>query len=300
MSKKNSRTRVLRIIALGSLAGSVSCAGGAVAPTCPAGTARVADRCQPDRPLAEAVPIETEPGDEPCHTTSPDEVVNAIAEGDFEAPRAAETIVVDGCSRDAIWSAQDWYSLDYTWMGEAPAPADYQGRFKVAWTPERLYLLVEVVDDALTPTLADGIENYWKGDYVEVFLDEDASGGDHQYNHQAFAYHVSTEGHAIDQSTAQEPIFFDDHVEVQRTQQGDRYLWELAIAIYGSDFDEARTDNTPVTLSSGKQFGFSLAYGDNDGNSERENFMGSKETHGAGNDDGWRNSDVFGSVTLVE
>ncbi len=293
--------KTLRFVTLASLAGVISCAGAVTSQTCPDGTVRQTNRCVPDVPLAEANDAGSAlPQEGPCHAPSSDEVVVAVATGDFDASKAAAPLQVDGCSRDAVWAAQDWYGLNYIWMGDAPAPADYQGRFKLAWTAEHLYILVEVVDDALTPTLADGIDNYWKGDYVEVFLDEDRSGGDHQYNHQAFAYHVSTEGHAIDKDTAQATVFFDDHVEVRRTQEGDRYLWEMAIKLFADDFDEARQDNTPVALAADKRIGFSLAYGDNDGNSQRENFMGSRQTHGAGNDGGWVDADVFGSIRLVE
>jgi len=236
----------------------------------------------------------------PCPTTSAEEVEVALANGAFEAPRASEAVEVDGCSKDAVWAEQDWYSLNYRWMGADPDSADYYSRFKLGWDADYLYLLVEVTDDSLSPTLANGLANYWKGDYVEVFIDEDQSGGNHQYNHQAFAYHVSTEGHAIDQSTQQEPIFFDDHVNVMRAREGNRYVWEMAIRVYDDQFDEDSTANVPVTLSAGKTIGFSLAYGDNDGNNSRENFIGSRETHGSNNDAGYINSDVFGSVVLVE
>ena len=135
---------------------------------------------------------------------------------------------------------------------------------------------------------------------MEVFLDEDRSGGDHRYNHQAFAYHVSTEGHAIDQSTQQEAVYFDSHVNVAREQEGNTHYWELAISVYDDQFDENSSNNTPVTLSNQKQLGFSLAYGDNDGNNSREHFMGSKQTHGNNNDEGYITADVFGSVVLVD
>ncbi|MEO0599841.1 MAG: sugar-binding protein [Myxococcota bacterium] len=253
-------------------------------------------------PPETASPIEDEPPveDLPCHVALAGKDVVAVPTGDFEAPKAHAPLMVDGCSRDVVWSEQDWISLNYPWMGVEPDPADYEGVFKLAWTEERLYILVEVVDDLLNPTLADGLENYWKGDYVEVFLDEDRSGGIHQYNHQAFAYHVSTEGHAIDKDTAQRTTFFDDHVEVARTREGNRHLWEMAIDIYADDFDDNRDDNTPIVLTQNKTLGFSLAYGDNDGNQSRENFMGSRETHGPGNDAGYVNADVFGSIVLVE
>ena len=177
---------------------------------------------------------------------------------------------------------------------------DYHGKFKLAWDSQYLYVLVEVIDEYLNPTLGNGIENYWKGDYVEVFIDEDKSGGLHQFNHQAFAYHVSTEGHAIDKSESKETIFFDDHIRIERLQEGNRHLWEMAIKLFDNQFDENSTDNIPVKIVNQKSIGFSIAYGDNDGNNSRENFMGSKKTHGINNDEGYINADVFGSILFIE
>ena len=135
---------------------------------------------------------------------------------------------------------------------------------------------------------------------MEVFLDEDRSGGNHQLNHQAFAYHVSTEGRPIDRNTQDEVVFFDDHMIVERIQEGSTHYWEMAISIYDNQFDENSTSNTPISLTAQKVLGFSLAYGDNDGNQSRKNFMGSKESHGVNNDEGYIKSDVFGSVSLID
>lgn len=245
-------------------------------------------------------PKEEEPEELACQSGSANETTLAVEEGLFDAPKTATALSIDGCDKDDIWQNQDWYDMNYKWMGKEVTADDYYGRFKLAWDSEHLYLLAEVTDDYLHETLADGTENYWKGDYVEVFIDEDQSGGDHKFNHQAFAYHVSTEGHAIDKNTLEETVFFDDHIEVARSQEGNRYLWEMAIKLYDDSFDENANDNTPVVLVAGKTIGFSVAYGDNDGNQSRENFMGSKKTHGVNNDEGYINSDVFGTVVLKE
>ncbi|MCX2719576.1 sugar-binding protein [Lentiprolixibacter aurantiacus] len=221
-------------------------------------------------------------------------------EGNFKAFKTPTPIEIDGCSLDAIWDKLDWFGMNYTWMGDVADSTDYQGKFKLAWDRNYLYVLVSVVDEHLQPTLADGQENYWKGDYVEVFIDEDQSGGNHQYNHQAFAYHVSTEGHAIDKSTTEDTVFFDDHIQVARSQEGNHYLWELAIKLYDNTFDENAMDNTSIEILPGKRIGFSIAYGDNDGKASRENFMGSKKRHGINNDEGYVNADVFGSLTFLE
>jgi hypothetical protein len=228
------------------------------------------------------------------------EQIRTNKDGNFKAHKSDSPVQIDGNDKDAIWSKTDWNDMNHVWMGPKVDATDYQGKFKLAWDSQYLHILVEVTDDYLNPTLSDGVDNYWKGDYVEVFIDEDQSGGDHKFNHQAFAYHVSTEGHAIDKNTKEATVFFDDHVNVARSQDGNTYLWEMAIKLFDKQFDENTTDNTPVTISTGKQIGFSIAYGDNDGNHTRENFMGSKKTHGVNNDEGYVNADVFGGILFVD
>lgn len=235
----------------------------------------------------------------PCFLDKTSPTVIAQADGNFEAYKTTKAITIDGCAKENIWINSNWYSLNYKWMGNAPDTSDYNGRFKLTWDSLHLYILVEVTDEFLNETLADGQENYWKGDYVEVFVDEDQSGGDHKFNHQAFAYHVSTEGHAIDKNTKEKTVFFDSHVNVVRSKQGNRHLWEMSVLLFDQNFDENATNNVAVKIMEGKKIGFSLAYGDNDGNKTRENFMGSKATHGINNDEGYINSDVFGSIIFL-
>lgn len=236
----------------------------------------------------------------PCQTESESALTEAMEDGFFKAHKSESPVQIDGCSKDAIWSSVDWYDMNYLWMGNKVDSTDYHGRFKLAWDSQYLYILVDVTDENLNPTLGNGIDNYWKGDYVEVFIDEDKSGGNHQFNHQAFAYHVSTEGHAIDKNTLEETVFFDDHVEVLRSQKGNKHLWEMAIKLYDNQFDENTINNIPVKIFAQKSIGFSIAYGDNDGNNSRENFMGSKKTHGNNNDEGYINSEVFGSILFID
>lgn len=133
-----------------------------------------------------------------------------------------------------------------------------------------------------------------------MFIDEDQSGGIHKFNHQAFAYHVTTEGHTIDKNKLQKTIFLDNHIDVERSNEGRKYLWEMAISLFDNQFDENSTTNIPVKIFNDKSIGFSIAYGDNDGSNSRENFMGSKENHGINNDEGYSNADVFGSILFIE
>lgn len=221
-------------------------------------------------------------------------------DGNFRAPKTNTSVKIDGLDTDSIWNESNWYTMNYLWMGEPINSFDYNGKFKLAWDTNHLYVLVEIIDDYLNPTLKDGLENYWKGDYVEIFIDEDYSGGDHKSNHQAFAYHIATDGHVIDKSTLNKTTFFDNHVNVKRTQAGNKYLWELAIKIFNDQFDENSLNNKPIIITNQKKIGFSIAYGDNDGKKQRDNFMGSKKNHGINNDEGYVNSDVFGSIIFID
>jgi hypothetical protein len=233
-------------------------------------------------------------------TTKSQDSIIYEPKGNFKAWKTSLPIVINGSNNDAIWKDSSWYAMNYNWIGQPTDSADYDGKFKLAWDHDYLYILVAITDDYLQPTLKDGIANYWKGDYVEVFIDENRSGGDHKFNHSAFAYHVSTEGHAIDLSKEGTPVFLDDHIKVARTNLGNQYLWELAIALYPENEGVALKNTLPRKLQAQQSIGFSIAYGDNDGKQVRENFTGSKQFHGINNDQGYTNADVFGTVLLVE
>ncbi len=216
--------------------------------------------------------------------------------GEFEAGYTNIPLTIDGCNSESVWHDAPWNDMNYVWMSTgALDSSDYYGRFKVLWDADFLYLLVDITDEYLfnTPT-----KTYWQGDYVEVFVDFDQSGGDHWYNHQAFAYHVSTDYHAIDIKTDESTHFFDSNLTAQRTKYGDRYLWEIAIHMYNDTFNETIETNPFEELIEDHTIGFSIAYGDNDGSNQRDHFIGSKETHGVNNDEGYKDSKVFGSVTF--
>ena len=133
----------------------------------------------------------------------------------------------------------------------------------------------------------DPLVQYWDDDCLEIFLDEDYSGGDHQYNHNAFAYHVSLDNQAIDIGTDKLPHSYSHHVQSRWQQRGDKVVWELAIDIYTDDYVDGSTKNAPVKLSAGKVMGLMIAWCDNDGSELRENFMGSESAPGEKKDRGW-------------
>lgn len=217
---------------------------------------------------------------------------------EYRAPRAGVPPVVDGVAGDPAWSTAPWRGIDQLWLGPEPPAADFHARFKVVWTPERIYVLVELVDDILFDSHRDPLVQYWDDDSLEIFIDEDFSGGDHQYTHNAFAYHVSIDNRAIDIGTGKQPLDFSEHVESRWQQRADGIVWELAIGVYPDRYQDGSAGNTPVPLAAGKVIGLMLAYCDNDGSEFRENFIGSESVPFGKKDRGWIDADLFGKLVL--
>ena len=219
---------------------------------------------------------------------------------EYHAPRAAAAPVVDGVADEAAWDAAAWQAIDVRWLGPEYTPEDFAGRFKVVWTPERLYLLAEIVDDVLIDTHRDPLVQYWDDDTLEIFIDEDYSGGEHRFNHNAFAYHFSLDNRAIDLGTGEQPREYTHHVQSAWRQYGDKLIWEVAIDIYADDYVDGAPDNAPVELAAGKVMGLMVAYCDNDGSELRENFIGSETVPSGPKDRGYIDAGLFGSLTLGE
>ena len=219
---------------------------------------------------------------------------------EYRAPLASVAPTVDGVADEAIWERARWQEIKYRWLGPEYTDADFQGRFKVVWTADKLYILGEFVDDILIDSHRDPLVQYWDDDCLEIFIDEDYSGGEHQYNHNAFAYHMSLDNQAIDMGTDERPHNYSHHVESEWKQHGNTIVWEVAIDIYTDSYEDGSDDNEPIQLSAGKLMGLMLAYCDNDGSELRENFIGSESVPSGPKDRGWIDAGLFGALILIE
>lgn len=210
------------------------------------------------------------------------------------------TPLLDGLAQDSVWSGASWLPLDQVWLGQPPVAEDFSGRYKVLWDENNLYLLAEVIDDTLIDIHSDGLLKYWDDDCLEIFVDEDASGGNHQYNYNAFAYHIALDGKVADIQSDSSFAFFNDHCITRRITQGSHTTWEVAIKIFdGTQYSsEPGAINVPKRLFSGKKIGFALAYCDNDHSPERENFIGSVPVQGPDKNRGWIDAGIFGLMVL--
>lgn len=216
----------------------------------------------------------------------------------YYAPHAEKAPKVDGIANESIWQSAKWQNLDQRWLGPEFSKEDFQGRYKVVWTKSKLYLMAEIVDDILIDSHRDPLTQYWDDDCLEIFLDEDFSGGDHQYNHNALAYHMSLDNQAIDIGTNKLAQNYSHHVESNWKQRGNTVVWELSIDIYTDAYQDSADDNKPIELTAGKVMGLMVAYCDNDGSELRENFIGSESAIGGAPDRGWIDAGMFGKLIL--
>jgi len=224
-----------------------------------------------------------------------------LKKGDYLAHKATKTIVVDGKGDDKDWSKASCQPIDNIWLGVAPSEEDVRGSFKMLWDEDYVYYLVTIYDDSLSDQHKSPFDLWWEDDCLELFIDENNSNGNHQYNHSAFAYHITLGLDVVDMGAEEKPLLFNDHLHAQWTKTAaNTYTWEVALKVFDDTFDEESKKNIPVKLTQGKKMGFAVSYNDNDGNFKRENFIGSVAIPGEDKNRAWIDAGIFGTLELVK
>lgn len=205
---------------------------------------------------------------------------------------------LDGSGSEKVWAKAQWRVMDQVMLGEPPSPDDFQGRYKMLWDEEMIYILAEIQDDKFMDQHKDGLHKYWDDDCLEIFIDENYSGGNHQYNHTAFAYHVSLDDKAVDMGPDEKPHYYTDHLEISKKKNDNTIVWEVGLKVYNDRYYDKDKEASRVKLSEGKRIGFMLAYCDNDNSNEREHFVGDMYIDLEDKNVGWINAGVFGQIIL--
>ncbi len=216
---------------------------------------------------------------------------------------AKTPVTIDGQATEECWANAEWYAIDQVWIpwNATMKAGDFEGRYKVAWNEDYLYVLVEVVDDMLSDDHTNPLQNWWDDDCVEVFIDEDRSMGNHERNNNAFAYHTSLFYDAVDLNSSGQGINYKNNIEVKMdTVDQNTYLWEFAIKNYDASFNINNPEASRVKLEANKKMGFAIAYCDNDETNARENFIGSMVMTQSTSNDMYKNADHFGLMVLID
>ena len=224
-------------------------------------------------------------------------------------PHADETPVIDGAMDEPSWELAQWQPINQPIIGELPDESDFSGRYKLVWTEQKLYILAEIVDDILADRHAHPLESYWNDDTFEILIDEDGSGGNHQFNYNALAYHIALDNQAVDINLSGEPQLMNDHIQSvwkRSSSEPSKIIWEVSVDVYPDTLKDTYADDEepakPVILSKGKKLGFMIAYCDNDGGEKRESFITSYDIPAVNGDKNraYIDASVFQTIKLVE
>ena len=232
--------------------------------------------------------------------TKADKTTDKIVLGlyDYAAPFAETTPVIPA------YEKAEWKPIDQLWLGDMPGSDVFSGRYKIVWTEDRLYFLVEITDNYISTTRKDTpLVEVYNDDCLELFIDEDASGGNHERSYNAFSYHMSFGGeNVVDLNTKGESQLYNDHLSYSVTHIEDTgtYVWQVEMKIFDDTYDEKNPGaNIPVKLYDGKVLGFAIAYCDADDKNTRERFVGSVYIEGEDKNVAWQDANVFAKLYLV-
>lgn len=237
----------------------------------------------------------------------------------YRAPFATIAPTIDGKADDHAWQSAQWRAIDQITMGDAPSSKeDFSAHYKVVWTQSHLYMLAEIQDDILIDSHPDPLDHYWDNDTLEIFIDEDNSGGRHLFSYNAFAYHIALDNQAVDMGpfltdadskTEKANIrTYPHHVKSQWQRSANdphKIVWEVQVAVYPDTYKDEYAPNepavSPVKLAEGKKIGFMTAYCDSDGPNGRDHFIGDINVPAVNGDKnrGYIDAGVFGVLELV-
>lgn len=209
-------------------------------------------------------------------------------------------LTLNGKGDEQDWDKAKWRAMNQLMLGPMPSKEDFNGRYKLLWDENMIYLLAEIQDDIYMDTHSNGLEKYWDDDCLEIFIDEDKSGGEHTYSYNAFAYHISLDDKVVDIDDRRKANYYNDHMDVAKVRKGNMITWEIGIKVYSDRFSMEDPESSRIKLSPKKQLGFMVAYCDNDTSEEREHFMGDMFIEGEDKNQGWINASVFGSLYLKQ
>jgi len=259
-----------------------------------------------------------------------DEIVEAI-----ETPTSP---VIDGIANDNCWSEAKWQTIDQVWIpwGAPLDSSDFYGRYKISWSSKQnlLYFLFEVNDDMVSDKFVmNQTTAVYNFDMIEVFIDENKSGGYHVFDgkandeasmgtnaENAFVYHIfakmpepgqtGSAFYALDMYGTgwahKTDVSYDWHFpEFKYKHEGNVTTYEFSLMVFDDTYSITNEKDSRVTLTAGKTMGMTLAANDDDQpevdpkQTERDNMIGSVAVRKEAYNDQWKNANDFGTVKLV-
>lgn len=253
----------------------------------------------------------------------------SLGKDDFVAFFTETPPVIDGIGNDKAWERARWQPICYEWMYQSAnmsrvsSTDDFSGRFKVVWTDDRLFVLVEIIDDIKsTVRLGSPYNSPQNDDCLEIFINENGQGGARRNTASFFAYHMSFDGNVADYIGPPNLLNSDPNRRIENgyilrnhhlnykieNPSPNKYVWEIEMKIYDSTYPlRSSPELPPIVLTEGKRMGFAIAYCDSDGlpsgNPVRNHFIGSMSVTGSTDErrnQSYLNSSQYAKLYLVK
>lgn len=246
------------------------------------------------------------------------------------------TPMINALIDDECWKNVKWNSIDNVWLKyeEKIDSTDFSGHYKIVWssTTNLLYFLVEITDDIFVDGWPDSSgSSYPSFDIIEVFIDQDKSGGKHTLDgtgkfgekwgtnaENAFSYHLNMDLPTTKEFTSDcvvndiagtswndswNPDYINHFPEIALREKDGKYYWEFSLKVYDDTYNHDTPEASLVNLAIGDVIGLTMAYCDNDDLLEepkrRDNFIGSVWVPEEAQDSSWIDADLFGTIKLV-
>ncbi|MEE3243475.1 MAG: sugar-binding protein [Bacteroidota bacterium] len=164
---------------------------------------------------------------------------------------------VDGKAHDPAWQSLEWKQMDHIWSGTASANSTIQ--YKLAWTPDALYVLLRLENIEIQSTFGNPMEHFNSEDHLSIYVDEDNSAGSYDSSYNAFTYQIFPSNTSVFLGQNKKLRTANHAVYSALKNYGIISYWELRV----TNFDSTFTPNAPheaVSLKSGKLLGFALAF----------------------------------------
>lgn len=262
-----------------------------------------------------------------------------LSQNTYSAPKVTTLPIFDGVGNDRIWADATWQNMDQVWIpynNILPSnyttesgtkvlngASDFSGKYKIVWSQDTSYLLflVEIQDDVFIDNYVKPTANYPNYDILEIFIDENKSGGNHLFDangfnaENAFAYHIAVNNPGMNQSTTSMVGAMDFNgnsysniVDYQshfpsfsfKNHGNGKFVYEFALKIYKDTYTQVNPAAALKNLSLNDIMGLSIAYCDNDDpDGKRDHFISSVSVPGDKNNDSYIDATIFGTLTLA-
>jgi hypothetical protein len=261
-----------------------------------------------------------------------------LSQNSYTASQVSSSPTIDGDGNDAVWADANWQNINQVWIpynNILPSnftvetgtkvlngASDFTGKYKIVWSQATsyLYFLVEIQDDAFIDGYQKPMGNYPNYDVLELFIDENKSGGRHLFDNanenaeNAFAYHIAVTNPGNLQTTTSMVGAMDVNgsnynvVDYQshfpsfafKNYGIGKYVYEFSLKLYKDNYSPTNPASSLRTnLNVDDVIGLSIAYCDNDdADGKRDHFIGSVTVTGSNNNNSYIDASIFGELVL--